>query len=239
MRDTQTNDSIADLTKDGETFCLSPRRPRRQGKLPLCDLHQPGAALRPGRHPGGDARAEGGAAPDCGHRPRGKSERRKVDAAVRSHQRAAARRRLSVHDANPQPGDDAAVRRRDIILADIPGIIEGAAQGRGMGLRFLRHVERCAALLYLVDLSEADAAGRCTCCTRSWHPTPPVLPRGRVSSSERRWISRSRRGLEALAAALPEDRVLGISSFSREGLAELKTSHPRARRSAATADQGR
>jgi GTPase len=46
---------------------------------------------------------------------------------------------------------------RSIILADIPGLIEGASDGRGLGHQFLRHVERCPILLHLVDGSEGDA----------------------------------------------------------------------------------
>ena len=44
------------------------------------------------------------------------------------------------------------------VLADIPGLIEGAAEGAGLGVRFLGHVERCAALLHLVDGTEEDPA---------------------------------------------------------------------------------
>src|SRR6201999_1762505 len=52
------------------------------------------------------------------------------------------------------------VRRhdREFVIADIPGLIEGAAEGAGVGDRFLGHIERCRVLLHLVDANDTDVA---------------------------------------------------------------------------------
>lgn len=51
----------------------------------------------------------------------------------------------------------ATIDRHDILIADIPGLIEGAAEGKGLGHDFLRHVDRTAILLHLIDVYQNDA----------------------------------------------------------------------------------
>ena len=49
-------------------------------------------------------------------------------------------------------------KNREFVLADIPGLIEGAAEGAGIGDRFLGHIERCRVLIHLIDINGTDPA---------------------------------------------------------------------------------
>jgi len=112
---------------------------------------------------------------------------------------------------------------RDLILADIPGIIDGASQGRGLGLRFLRHIERCSALLFLVDLGSSDCPHAvATLETELALYSQELALRPRLIVGTKEDLEAAPEGLAALRQAFPADRVLSVSAFSRSGIVELK-----------------
>jgi GTPase len=63
---------------------------------------------------------------------------------------------LTPHLGVARAGDTAEGTPIDIVLADVPGLIEGAADGKGLGIRFLRHIERCLVLLHVLDAAPFD-----------------------------------------------------------------------------------
>lgn len=63
---------------------------------------------------------------------------------------------LTPHLGVMRGGDTADGTPIDVVLADVPGLIEGAADGKGLGTRFLRHIERCLVLLHVLDAAPSD-----------------------------------------------------------------------------------
>ena len=108
-------------------------------------------------------------------------------------------------------------------MADIPGIIEGAHEGKGIGMRFLRHIERNSILLFMVAADQDDIReGYEVLLNELREYNPELLVKDRVLA-----ITKSdmldEQLKEEIAAQLPEDIPhVFISSFTQEGISELK-----------------
>lgn len=112
---------------------------------------------------------------------------------------------------------------KSFVMADIPGIIEGASEGKGLGLRFLRHIERNAVLLFMVPADAADIKNEYEILLNELQQfNPELMDKGRVLAVTKSDLLDDELR-EALAEELPEDLpVLFISSVSGQGLTELK-----------------
>jgi len=111
---------------------------------------------------------------------------------------------------------------RDIIIADIPGLLEGASQGVGLGIRFLKHVSRAAALAFLVDLSEDNYLDAFDVLQKELETfSPELVEKKRVLLGTKTDLPRTGERLLELAAKYPGETVRGISVFSGDGIGEL------------------
>ena len=111
---------------------------------------------------------------------------------------------------------------RDIIIADIPGLIEGASKGAGLGHRFLKHISRTAALLFLIDLSEPNYLEAFDILNRELNDFSPALgTKKRLLCGSKCDLEGTDEALKKLAEKYPDEKVLGISVFSGFGLKEL------------------
>ena len=112
---------------------------------------------------------------------------------------------------------------KSFVIADIPGIIEGASEGKGIGLRFLRHIERNALLLFMVPADSDDIARDYRILLRELSIfNPQLMDKGRVLAVTKcDLIDDELRQL--LTPTLPTDLpVVFISSVTTQGLSELK-----------------
>jgi GTPase len=113
-----------------------------------------------------------------------------------------------------------------ILLADIPGLIEGASQGKGLGDEFLRHVSRCEVLLHLIDVNSNDIAkdyqtirDELKLYSKKLAKKPEIVAITKIESLDDELLAMQIDSLKpALLAKTP---VLAISSYAKRGLSEL------------------
>ena len=114
---------------------------------------------------------------------------------------------------------------KDVVLADIPGIIEGASHGAGLGFRFLKHIARTACLAFLIDLGEpefVDTYSKLLVELEAYNPD--LLDKKRLLIGTKMDLESAPENLEILKRMHPEHDVIAVSVFSRDGLDDLKLS---------------
>ena len=126
----------------------------------------------------------------------------------------------------PQLGIVSYRDNQSFCMADIPGIIEGAAEGRGLGLRFLRHIERNAVLLFMVPVITEDIKKEYEILLSELEKyNPQLLTKARILAISKCDIADPDIDLKALCEKLTaelEIPVISFSSASGTGLTELK-----------------
>lgn len=118
----------------------------------------------------------------------------------------------------------ATIDRQDILIADIPGLIEGAADGKGLGHDFLRHVDRTAVLLHLVDVYNEDAGVAYQTIRRELErysdlaTRPEIVALTKCEGLDPEIIAMQQ---AAILAVNPAARVYAISAQAGVGLTEV------------------
>jgi len=124
---------------------------------------------------------------------------------------------------NPNLGIVAYRDRKSFCVADLPGIIEGAAEGRGLGHRFLRHIERNSVLLFVIPADSNDHKKEFTVLINELEQYNPELLHKQFLIA----ISKSEMLDDELKAAIQKELPANvphifISSFTQQGLNDLK-----------------
>jgi GTPase len=127
----------------------------------------------------------------------------------------------------------------EFVLADIPGLIEGAHEGAGLGDRFLGHVERCRVLIHLVDGTADDVAAawrtvrdELSAYSPALADKPEILVLNKCDALDKAAIAAKRKAL-AKAAGIAAGKVATVSGVAGTGVRDLL------RRAAAAIDEAR
>ncbi|MGC4032172.1 MAG: GTPase ObgE [Tepidisphaeraceae bacterium] len=125
----------------------------------------------------------------------------------------------------PQLGIVELVGERRLVMADIPGLIEGAESGAGLGHAFLKHIERTKVIVHLLDLYPADFSDPATNYRTIRNEleafSPELGAKQEVIVANKVDLSPDSEALDKLRAALPNKTVHAMSGATRQGLTEV------------------
>src|SRR5438270_4369112 len=125
----------------------------------------------------------------------------------------------------PQLGIVELVGDRRMVVADIPGFIEGAQRGAGLGHAFLRHIERTKIIVHLLDLyptDNSDPAENYRTIRKELEAFSPELAGKReIIAANKMDLAIDDEALQKLLAEIPDREIFAISGVSRQGLEQL------------------
>lgn len=112
---------------------------------------------------------------------------------------------------------------KDIVIADIPGIIQGASKGAGLGIRFLKHISRTFILAFLIDLSDENFMRAGEILEKELLGfSSELLKKKRCVIGTKMDITGTEERFEDLKNNYKSDIVIGISAVTGKGIPELK-----------------
>ena len=119
----------------------------------------------------------------------------------------------------------------EFVLADLPGLIEGASEGSGLGHRFLGHVERCAVILHLIDATAEDALAayrtiraELAAYGHGLAEKPEIVGLNKIDAVPKKALV----GLRRKLAGVAKGKVMALSGATGEGVPEVMTALLRA-----------
>lgn len=125
---------------------------------------------------------------------------------------------------NPNLGVVGVPDGRSFVVADLPGLIEGASQGLGLGLEFLRHIERCRVIVHVIDMASVDGRDPYTDYVKIRKELESykfdLLERPEIIVANKMDLPEAKQNLEEFKKHVHKE-IFPISAFTKEGLTPL------------------
>ncbi len=127
---------------------------------------------------------------------------------------------------NPQLGIVSIDKNKNFVVADLPGLIEGASQGKGLGFKFLKHLLRCRIILHMIDVSEYSLRKdivkdyfalrkELKKYSKKLYEKPEIVVASKIDGLK------AHENIKKLQEQLPNKKIIGISSIEHKNISQL------------------